>query len=226
QLTRQIRMQPAIKMALRMARQSSDYLRTQFERSDLGNPREDATLKLISHLERAVYDSCVEQLQRAYRDHYIAPAGDIHGEGHEQSWHVFPLLGDGNFARGLPDFAIALLQKQRNRAEHLVLISPMSHEEYTVSRGYGASLNGRRIRASEVKAPHQASVATDLFARCRQSSDPLVWGELAATIGQHTAGVRVAGCAALDLARVACGRLDAAILTAPSLADTSMGLLL
>lgn len=219
-------MQPAIKMALRMARQSSDYLRNQFERSELGDARSDTTLKLLSALERAVYDSCAEQLKRSYRDYYIAPAGDIQAGQHEQSWHIFPMLGEQNFLRGLPDFAIALVQKQRNRVEHVALISPLSHEEYTASRGYGASLNGRRIRVSDVKVTSQAILATDVTDRCRQSSDPLVWGELAGALGRDTASLRMAGCSALELARVSAGRLDGVVLSGLTPAEMAIGLLI
>ncbi len=220
-------MQPAIKMALRIARQSSDFLKNQFERHELLAPTGDAAAKQLASLEKSIYVNCTEQLQRAYKDHYIAPAGDADALEHLQSWHIFPLLGANNFIRGLPDFALALMQKQRNRAEHLVLINPITQEEFTASRGYGAAVNSRRMRVSAARTLEEAFCATHISSgMLKRLKDPTSWGELCVDLSQQCLTVRQSNCPSLDIARVASGQMDVLVHAGLSAFDVSVGNLL
>lgn len=202
-------MQPAIKMALRIARHSSDFLKNQFERHELLAPMSEAATKQLASLEKSIYANCAEQLQRAYKDHYLAPAGDADALDHAQSWHIFPLLGADNFIRSLPDFALALMQKQRNRVEHVVLINPITQEEFTASRGYGAAVNSRRMRVSAARSLEEAFCALDISTgMLKRLKDPTAWGELNIDLRQQCLATRQSGCPSLDIARVASGQLD------------------
>ena len=68
-------MQPAIKMALRVARQGADYLKAHFERQD-ANTRDDAERhQQLERVEKSIYDNFTEQLEKAYKDHTIVPMG-------------------------------------------------------------------------------------------------------------------------------------------------------
>lgn len=216
-------MQPAVKVALRITRQGGEYLKSQFLRMETGPAALADMRKSLEATEAAIYESCAEQLRRAYRDYHIAPAGVIDAREQPQSWHILPLIGAENFIRGVPEFAIALVQKQKNRAEHLVLINPVSGEEYAVSRGHGAALNSRRIRANELRDPTQGLCITDLFVGHWSATTT---GEVATELKAASNGLRSTQCALLDLARLAAGRADMAVLLKPSAADLSIGLLL
>ncbi|WP_404363128.1 inositol monophosphatase family protein [Marinobacter sp.] len=219
-------MQPAIKMALRVARQGSDFLKAHFERQEQSDKDQEELRSQLIRIEQSLYDNFAEQLQKSYKDHVIAPLGEADAGGQEKTWHIFPMLGHDNFLRGIPEFALALLQKKDNRAENLLLVNPVSGEEYAASRGHGSSLNSRRVRTSSVSHPDQASVVTNILAQARGSDNALLWGELAATMAQQTAGLRTSGCVALDIARVAAGRLDAAVIFRPEPADLTIGLVI
>ncbi len=219
-------MQPAIKMALRVARQGSDFLKAHFERQEL-TENDSADLETqLTRVEQSIYDSFAEQLQKSYKDHVIAPLGESDARSESRSWHIFPILGRDNFLRGIPEFALAMLQKKDNRAENLLLVNPVSGEEYAASRGHGASLNSRRVRIGTQRHPDQATVVTNLLDQARGSEDPLLWGELASTLAQKTAGLRTSSCMALDIARVAAGHLDAAVIFRPQAADLAIGLII
>ncbi|MDX1590215.1 MAG: inositol monophosphatase family protein [Oleiphilaceae bacterium] len=219
-------MQPAIKMALRIARQSSDFLRNQHEKLEPATQQAESVLRMLETIEQSVYENSCEQLSKAYKDHYLAPAGDIHAEGHEKSWHVFPLLGVQNFSRGLPEFVTALLQKRNNRPEHLVLISPLTGEEYSASRGYGAALNSRRIRTANADHLNQTLISCNLAAHSGRDQDPLLWPEISGALADTESSLRFSGCPVLDLARVAGGKLDAAALSPVSDTELVLGGLL
>lgn len=219
-------MQPATKMALRIARQSSDFLKSQFERREPAAKDADADLQQAEQVKQAVYDNCLEQLQKSYRDHYFAPMGDADGRDHAKSWHVFPLLGENNYLRGVPDFGIALLEKQRNRSENLALIFPVLDQEYTASKGYGASVNGRRMRVAEKRQLSQSIVASNILDMARKDRHNPVYGEMASVLAESSLGLRWSGCPALEMARVAAGQIDAAAITPEGTACMAIGLIL
>lgn len=219
-------MQPAIKMALRVARQGSDYLKAHFERQEPSGKDASDRRGQLERVETSIYDNFTEQLEKAYKDHTIAPMGESDANGSEKSWHIFPLLGRDNFLRGIPDFALALVQKKNNRAENLLLVNPITGEEYSASRGHGAALNSRRVRTSEIKHTQQAAVCSNLLDQARTGDDPLLWGEMASVIARESGMFRTSGCVALDIARVSAGHLDAAIVFKPEAADLDIGVML
>jgi myo-inositol-1(or 4)-monophosphatase len=87
-----------------------------------------------------------------------------------------------------------------------VIYDPMRDELFTAERGRGAYLNGRPIRVSRTPELGEALIATGFPSRKRHQS-PNVHFYQEFTLRSH--GVRRAGSAALDLAYVAAGRLDA-----------------
>jgi len=206
-------MQPAIKMALRIARQSSDYLSDQHTRLEPATQQAENVLRMLKTIESSVYDNCTEQLLKSYKDHWIAAPGDVDAGEHEKSWHIFPILGVQNFSRGLPEFMTALLQKRNNRPENLVIISPLTGEEYSASRGYGAALNSRRIRTGNAEHLNQTLISCNLAGESASSDDRLLWPEISSALAETEASLRFSGCPILDIARVAAGKLDGAILS-------------
>ncbi|BEH14851.1 inositol monophosphatase [Marinobacter shengliensis] len=219
-------MQPAIKMALRVARQGSDYLKAHFERQEPNGKDEAERYRQLERVEKSIYDNFTEQLEKAYRDHTIAPMGEADAAGSERSWHIFPVLGRENFIRGIPEFALALSQKKNDRTENLLLVNPITGEEYSASRGHGAALNSRRVRTSEIKLPGKAAFATNLLDQARKGDDPMIWGEMAAVLARESAMFRTSGCVVLDIARVSAGLLDAAVIFRPEASDLDLGVTL
>lgn len=219
-------MQPAIKMALRVARQGADYLKAHFERQDMGGGNADDRQRQLDRITGNIYENFAEQLQKAYKDHYFAPAGDGNADGHPLSWHIFPVIGADNLLRGIPDFVVALVQKKDGRTENLLLINPVTGEEYSASRGRGAALNSRRIRVSETRQLNEAVVVTNLLDQARGTEEPLVWGELSAGLASQSAQIRSTGCSVLDIARLSAGHLDIAVLFHPTQEDLDIGLAL
>jgi len=199
-------------MALRAARQSSDLLKDQHARLEPASQNVEALIRSVRAIEDSVYERAVEALQRAYRDHWIAPAGSVESNGYAQTWHIVPILGEQNFARGLPEFATAVLQKINDRAENLVLLCPLTGEEYAFSRGYGAVLNSRRIRVRGTQQLDQTVLSCNLFAQNASKEDPNLWLDHAGALVRDGADLRYSGCPALDMARTAAGFLDGVVM--------------
>ena len=133
----------------------------------------------------------------------------------EFRWYVDPLDGTTNFAHGMPHFCVSLGLEQRaagSTAETdgtlvaAVVYDPMRDELFCAEKGKGAWLNGKRIRVSRTPELGEALVATGFPSQKRHQS-PNIHFYQEFTLRSH--GVRRAGSAALDLAYVASGRLDA-----------------
>jgi myo-inositol-1(or 4)-monophosphatase len=88
-------------------------------------------------------------------------------------------------------------------------VDPVRHEEFTASRGRGAQLNGHRIRVSDLASLDGALLGTGIPFKnhCDEKLEP--YSKAIEVLASQCAGIRRAGAAALDLAYVAAGRLDA-----------------
>jgi myo-inositol-1(or 4)-monophosphatase len=130
-------------------------------------------------------------------------------------WYVDPLDGTTNFAHGFPHFCVSLGLERRTdeltsdedgQLVAAVIYDPMRDELFLAERGKGAWLNGRRIAVSPAKHLAESLIATGFPSRKRHAN-PNIHFYHEFTLRSH--GVRRAGSAALDLAYVACGRLEA-----------------
>jgi myo-inositol-1(or 4)-monophosphatase len=132
--------------------------------------------------------------------------GVVEGSDKTHRWHVDPLDGTINFMHGLPHFAISIGLEREGQIVAGVIYDPIKDELFIAERGKGAYLNNRRLRVAARRDLADAIAACGMphFGR---PEHPRFMRELAAVMGV-TSGVRRMGAAALDLAWVACGRLD------------------
>jgi myo-inositol-1(or 4)-monophosphatase len=121
-------------------------------------------------------------------------------------WIIDPLDGTVNFAHGYPAFCVSIALEADGVLEYGVIYDSLRDELFEASRGGGASLNGQPIRVSGTARLDRALIATgfpyDIRARVPETLARL--GRLLGIVQ----GLRRGGSAALDLAYVACGRLD------------------
>lgn len=127
------------------------------------------------------------------------------GDGRHR-WIVDPLDGTMNFLHGIPHFAISIGLERDGELIAGVVYEPTRDELYWAEKGAGAYLNDRRLRVSARRNLGEAVIATGLRAADRDKpAYPGVLNAITAQVG----GVRRFGAAALDLAYVAAGRLEA-----------------
>lgn len=124
----------------------------------------------------------------------------------EPVWIIDPLDGTTNFAHGFPWFAVSIAYAEKGKSMVGVIYAPMLDELFCACAGHGAWLNGRAIEVSGAKELSRSLLATGFPYNIRQSSGQVV--DQLEKVLVHCQGVRRAGAAALDLAYVACGRLD------------------
>lgn len=206
-------MEPAVNIALRAARKAGDMIARAADRMDLVKVEEKEKFDFVSNVDRESEAELLEQLRKAWPDDnfHVEEAGFIAGASGDSdtTWYIDPLDGTTNFIRGIPHFAISIGCVKKGVLQHAVVYDPIRREEFTASRGCGASLNGRRIRVSEQHYFAGALLGTGI--PYRASQQPFISGYMNCVehFASNSAGIRRAGSAALDLAYVAAGRLDA-----------------
>jgi myo-inositol-1(or 4)-monophosphatase len=140
------------------------------------------------------------------RHDILAEEGTRTASGSEYLWYIDPLDGTTNFAHSFPVFCVSLALEHQGERIAGVLYDPTRDELFAAEKGGGGWLNQRRIRVSKVANLAECLVGTG-FPSHKRHQNPNVYFYHQITLKTH--GVRRAGSAALDLASVACGRLDA-----------------
>ncbi len=160
----------------------------------------------VTLVDRGAEREIIQTIHKAYPQHAIlGEEGGMIGEN-EIVWIVDPLDGTTNYLHQLPHFAVSIGIQVRGKIEHGVIYAPCTQDLYIASRGVGATLNNRKIRVSGCKDMDEALIGTGVPLR-EESLE--TYAPMLSNIVANTAGVRRAGSAALDLAYVAAGRLDA-----------------
>lgn len=136
----------------------------------------------------------------------MAEEGGGRETGSDYCWYVDPLDGTTNFAHSFPHYNVTFGLERAGELIAGVVYDPTRDEMFAAERGSGATLNGKAIRVSSSAKVADALVATG-FPSFRRHLNVNVHFYYQLALLSH--GVRRAGAAALDLAYVACGRLDA-----------------
>ncbi len=132
----------------------------------------------------------------------------------EYRWYIDPLDGTTNFAHGFPVFCVSMGLERRAPGLRVdedgeliagVIYDPLRDDMFMAEKGSGATLNGMAIHVSRAPWLQESLLATG-FPSHKRHNNPNVHFYQQFTLRSH--GIRRAGSAALDLAYVACGRLD------------------
>jgi myo-inositol-1(or 4)-monophosphatase len=171
---------------------------------------------LVTVADRTAEKLIRGRLGEAFPEHGIyGEEGTRDRMDREFRWYVDPLDGTTNFAHGFPQFCVSLGLEQRpadlksgqdGTLVAAVIYDPLRDELFTAERGRGAELNGKPLRVSRTAELAESLVSTGFPSRKRHLS-PNIHFYQEFTLRSH--GVRRAGSAALDLAYVAAGRMEA-----------------
>jgi myo-inositol-1(or 4)-monophosphatase len=133
--------------------------------------------------------------------------GLVAGSDKTHTWIVDPLDGTTNFLHGIPQFCISIGLERQGTMIAGVIYNPIVDELFTAERGKGAFLNDQRLRVAARRDLTEAVFACGLPHRGR--GDLALFRSEFEAIQDKVAGLRRFGAAALDLAWVAAGRVDA-----------------
>lgn len=194
-----------LETGIQIAREAGALARTYFDRRI---PFElKGEFDLVTEADRNSEKLIVSRLRESLPEHdIVGEEGHGHLTGAEYRWYVDPVDGTTNFAHGFPVFAVSMGLERSGEMVAGIVYDPTRDEMFAAERGAGTWLNGAPARVSRVPVLDEALVATGFPSRKRHANINIhFYYELA----MRTHGVRRAGAAAIDLAYVACGRLEA-----------------
>lgn len=151
------------------------------------------------------------------------------GPGIEEGllWVLDPIDGTVNFMRGSPLCSISLALMEDGEPRLAIVDLPLMGERYVAAKGAGAYLNGQRITTSKISRLHEATVGfADFSVGPEAREENRLHLEIIRRLAVASLRIRVHGSAALDLAWLAAGRLDATLMLSNLPWDVSGGVLL
>jgi myo-inositol-1(or 4)-monophosphatase len=159
-----------------------------------------------------------------FPDHAIYGEEGVRGDQNAaDQWIIDPIDGTVNFFYGIPHFAVSIAHRRDGVITAGVIYQPMTGELWAASRGGVVTLNGRPIRVSTRSKLSDAIVSVGVSKTEAAIEKGLpVLGQMMRSARK----TRMMGSAALDIAYVASGRLDAYIESQISLWDIAAGMLM
>lgn len=198
---------PAVTVMVKAARLAGAVMLRYIHRLDSLTVVEKARQDFASEVDAQAEAEAVKELRRAHPDYAVlAEEGGAKGKS-SSVWVIDPIDGTSNYLRGNPHFCVSIALLEKGVPTHGVVYDPLRNELFTASRGSGATLNDKRIRCTQRPTLEGAMLATGFPPRERARAPAQL--DCLKLLLERAEDVRRTGSAALDLAWIACGRMDA-----------------
>ena len=167
----------------------------------------DFVTKTDKHVEKIL----IEELSKTKKSYSFLSeeVGKINNKDKENIWIIDPIDGTTNFLHGIPHFAICIALQSKNEIISGLIFDPIKDEMFYAEKNKGAFLNNNRLRVS-----NKNSLEDCLFSSNHEG------------VKFSNLNMRYSGCASLDLAYVASGRLDGFFHNKINLWDVAAGALM
>src|SRR5258708_9808720 len=195
------------------ARAAGKLLRENFPRQQRINAAAAHDLKL--EIDVQAQELITNLLLKEFPGHAIYGEEGISGDqSSEHQWVVDPLDGTVNYFYGIPHFCVSIALRFRGEIMVGVIYDPIREEMWTGQKGEAPRLNGQDFHVSDRADLAEAVISVGL-------SKTGITIEAGLPVLQRMINLdrqcRLLGSATLDMAYVACGRLDAYIVQGISL---------
>ncbi len=147
----------------------------------------------VTKTDKLVEKILIEELSKTKKNYSFLSeeVGRITNKDKENIWIIDPIDGTTNFLHGIPHFAICIALQSNREIVCGLIFDPIKDEMYYSEKDKGAFLNNQRLRVSK-----------------KNSLDDCLFSSNHEGVKFSDLNMRYSGCAALDLAYVASGRLD------------------
>ncbi|MEZ6131639.1 MAG: inositol monophosphatase family protein [Planctomycetaceae bacterium] len=180
---------------------------------------------LVTEADHASQQKIFELIAGKFPDHgFLGEEGlNQPAQNSDYRWVIDPLDGTSNYVHGFPYYAVSIGVQKADELVAAVIFDPTRNETFAATRGGGATLNGRPIATSGETNMAMAMAMASLPVGA-DGNDPAVNRFLNSM--KHLQTVQRSGSAALNLACVACGRIDAFWSTSLKPWDVAAGVLI
>ena len=165
----------------------------------------------VTKTDKYVEKVLIEELSKIKKNYSFITeeTGIIKNNDKENIWVIDPIDGTTNFLHGIPHFAICIALQSKKEIVSGLIFDPIKDEMFFAEKDKGAFLNNQRLRVSK-----------------KNSIDDCLFSSNHEGVKFSNLNMRYSGCAALDLAYVASGRLDGFFHNKINLWDVAAGALL
>jgi len=165
----------------------------------------------VTKTDKNVEKILIEELSKTKKNYSFITeeTGSIKNKDKNNVWVIDPIDGTTNFLHGIPHFAISIALKSNEEILSGLIFDPIKDEMFYAEKDKGAFLNNQRLRVSK-----------------KNSLDECLFSSNHEGIKFSNLNMRYSGCAALDLAYVASGRLDGFFHNKINLWDVAAGALM
>ena len=165
----------------------------------------------VTKTDKQVEKVLIEELSKIKKNYSFLSeeVGTIKNKDKENVWIIDPIDGTTNFLHGIPHFAICIALQSKGEIVSGLIFDPIKDEMYYSEKNKGAFLNNQRLRVSK-----------------KNSLDDCLFSSNHEGVKFSDFNMRYSGCAALDLAYVASGRLDGFFHNKINLWDVAAGALM
>ncbi len=188
--------------------------------------REKRPDDLVTQADLESQEAIRNELLKAFPDHAFRGEEGEYSDTQslpEWTWIVDPLDGTANFVHGLNGFAVSIALAHHGIPVAGVVFDPVSAEMFRAAAGEGAWLDAKRLQVSSCIEIRKAMICASLPPRLERKSPEIARLTEVLLVAR---GVRRLGSAALNLAYIADGRLDAYWATSIFAWDVAAGVLL
>lgn len=211
-----------LKVALEAALEAGKILERHLETDIIKSMKHDKSISVLADGESE--EMIKKIIFEAFPEHSIlGEETGMTGQESDYVWHVDPLDGTRNFAHGVPFFCVAIALEYKGELRVGVVYNPATRSLFYAEKNKGTYLNDKRIFVSKDGEVHSMITVS----RGKKPSDEKLFRELMHDLPIHNSvSIRDFGCAALDLAYVAQGALEADVQLGLNSYDFAAGALL
>ncbi len=195
-------------VAVRAARRAGDIILRHYEDRDSYQVKQKQDRDFVTEVDQRAESIIINEIRKHYPKHgIVAEESGVINPDADIQWYIDPLDGTTNFVHGFPHFCVSIAAWQKGKPLLAVVHDPVRNETFEAKNGGGAFLNRRRLRVSNCAKVKNALFASGLPPYRREGIDD--FQKRMDACMRSADGYRRGGSAALDLAYVAAGRIDA-----------------
>ena len=196
-----------LNIAIEAAKEAGKFLKYSVGKVRNVETKKGEERNLVSEIDRGSEAKIISIIKRHYPHHAIlAEESGASDSSAEYKWIIDPLDGTTNFLHGVPVFSVTIGIERKGELIGGVIYDPNRDELFTVEKGAGAFLNGRRLKVSQSTELINSLLVTGFPYDIAANPDHAVERFTAFLVAAR--GLRRFGSAALDLCYVAAGRFD------------------
>lgn len=197
----------AIEKVKQIALETGRMQKDNIARKDLKIEKKSTNIDIVTEIDKQSERAIIEFIKGNYPSHGIlAEESGLTAADSEYLWIIDPLDGTGNYAQGLPIFAVSIALQYRGETVLGVVYAPVVDQLYTAIKGQGAYLNEERLRVSAKTELTECVLATGFpYDLAENPANNIAYFS---EIVLQARAIRRMGAAAYDLACVAAGKFD------------------